>query len=252
MVDFSKHLDRNKHLNNQTNITMTTNDIPGTGKIYDKKRFYLNIINGKLAQKVTPESEGAQKRTYKKKNGEEVTKYEKYYATIEGLLADVILQDSDFGEQILIKLTPNNESEVIVQLPFNSREANKFLLKLPNINPKQLVKLSPYNFSDKEDKEKKIIGMNVFQNEVKIADYYTPDKANGYPYPDKGDDGKFVYLDKDEFKILTIKQGKFLKGELEKWRMNHQPEQTGNVSISADEVPPLTIPVNDDSSGLPF
>lgn len=222
------------------------NDIPGSERVYDKKRFYINIINGKFAQKVKEGSPEAEKRITK----ENKIVWERYRKSLEGMLGSVWLNEGNYGTELLIKLLPNEESEIIIQLNYVSREAQKFLMKINNLNIKQKVKLVPYNFTD--DKDKKVIGMNIYQNDVKIADYYTFENPNGYPFPEKDDEGKFVFLEEDDFKILNIQQKKFLKNELEKWRAEvleqvSEQETGGGVGEAKN-----TNPTSTNGDDLPF
>lgn len=219
--------------------------VPGTQKIYDKKRFYLSIIRGKLAERVKEGAEGAQIRTTENKTtGEKKIVYEVYYKSITGVLSDTWIHDSDFGEQLMIQLLPDDKSDVIVQIPFKSREARKFLLKLPNINIEKPITITPYNFED--DNDKKVIGLNVHQSEIKIPDYYTFDQPNGYPLPQISEDGKMIYLDKDDFQILSLKQNKFLKEQLAAWRLDNTKSDSEPSTVK--NVHEATKPLSD----LPF
>lgn len=212
-------------------------DIPGTTQNqYSGKRFFLNIVAGKLTQRVEETTEGAIKRI----NSEDRVVYEKYYDGIVGHISDVALTQGKYGEEVVISLKPNEETTVQIQLNMNTDYAKDFLKKLPNINVSEVVTLSPYSFDDKEKRKAdgtpvKRTGITVTQNEVKIEKKYTPENPNGFPMPEKDAEGKFKLLGTEDFKILIIQQNKFLKEQLEKWRQSFVAPTT-NTTVSSSDV----------------
>lgn len=213
--------------------------IPGTSEnAYNgAKRFYLSIYNGKLAQSVKETDEGALSRI--NKNDKKI--WEKYYESITGELKDVVLHSGNFGDEVHIKLAPNADSEVIIQMPFDSKYATEFLMKLPNIDLNEPVTARPYNFNDKDKTDKdgeprKVIGIALSQSGTKINKFYTTEQPNGYPFPEIGADGKFVFLDSDDFKILNIKQKKFLKLSIDAFR-NGEMKKGTNQPVQKAENP---------------
>lgn len=214
-------------------------DIPGTVKNeYSGKKFFLNIIAGKFTQRVDETTEGAVKRI----NSEDRVVYEKYYDGMVGHINDVSLEQGKYGEEVIVKLKPNEETIVQIQLGMNTDYAKDFLKKLPNINVSEMVTLTPYSFDDSEKKKAdgtpvKRTGITITQGGEKLEKKYTPENPNGFPLPPKGEDGRFVSMGTEDFKILLIQQNKFLKEQLASWKETFNPKTvTSNETVSGDDV----------------
>jgi hypothetical protein len=105
------------------------------------------------------------------------------------------------------------------QLSFgdDSRFWIDFMKKLPNIDLTQEVKLTPYEFTDKE-KGKRRVGVSVEQNGVKIASYYNKLKSDGtyedlYGFPTAK---KEYFENKDKTKRYFVDVKIFLDDEFKR------------------------------------
>lgn len=175
----------------------------------DDKKFLTVLSDGAFHQTVNEGTEGAVLRTYKDKEDVEHKKYELVFSEAEGIITNIAFHDGEFGRSINIEL----DNEGIVSLGTSSNYGEDFMKKLPNIDLKQSVRLVPYSFED-GGKSKK--GITVYQNEVKLGNYYYDVEAKGatkgMPEPE-GDTSKFR---SDDWKMHFMVVRKFLMAEVEK------------------------------------
>lgn len=171
----------------------------GSGKVY------LSVIEGKLRQKVTEDTEGAVKRDWKAPDGSTGTKWELVYNSVTGTITDLRTKDSDYGKFLVIEFD-GGES---LSLHTDHRFFSDTVKKLASCDLTQPVEMSPYDFED--DAGKRIVGMSIKQDGHKVKDFfYDFDKKknlNGFPEPDK--DKKKTY-DKDDWKAYFLQVKKFL------------------------------------------
>ncbi len=189
-------------------------------------RSFINIVQGCFAKRVE-ENSGGIKRIIKKKDGSEKTVYEIYYKDIDAMIDNVSVKEGGkFGDQLLIDMSDIDQSVTII-LPMDSKEAKNFLRCLKNINLRQMVTLAPYNFDDKEIKDRKVIGMNVYQNgktkEFKVAPYFSKESPNGLPQVPEN-------ADKDEFKLAMKSQEIFLKKWVKVFAADKFPLPSANTA----------------------
>lgn len=172
--------------------------------------LFLNVGYGRLRKKCKAETPGAVER--KTKDGESTWALE--YRYVEGILDSVFPREhEEFGRSWVVRILDGKESYSI-QISEDSRYANDFLKRLPNLRKNQVIKIMPYDFTD--DKGKRKVGLKITgPGEERIENYYQEfiqegDKfsvINKHGYPEYGGDRK----DKDELKIYFIKVTKFLR-----------------------------------------
>lgn len=170
----------------------------------EKKNFISILSSDATFRKVVPEgTEGATVREYETSTGEKGTKCELIFQRMRGMIGAVSFVDTDFGKLLQIEIDGDTLSLSTAQA-----FGEDFMKKLPNIDLKKEVVLSPYNFDDEKGKNKK--GLTVYQDENKIENYfYDTEKkevSNGYPAIE-GDTKSF---DSDDWKIYFMKARKFL------------------------------------------
>lgn len=139
------------------------------------------------------------------------------YDFIEGIIEKIFFkEDPQYGDSFEVVIR-----DVVdlyqVSFPEDSRYWGDLMKKLPNINLNQEVKLTSYDFEDKES-HKRISGLSVEQNGEKIQSYYsikkqdgTYDIVNGFP-SSAGVDFK---NDKAERNIYFIRVKAFLHREFD-------------------------------------
>lgn len=180
-----------------------------------EKRTYLTIQQGKIAKKVPEGTVGAVEReSTNKSTGVTKTVYEMLYRDISGLIDSFEIDESGkFGTQIKIHMSDIAETFTL-SIPLDSREGITFLKTIPNINFKDFIKFSPYNFKPEDSFDKKI-GLTITQGGEKVKWYYTNETPNGMPVSAER-------LDMDDFKILMQQQEVFLKKKAkafaERWK----------------------------------
>lgn len=151
---------------------------------------YLNVMFGKLVQKVNADREGAQKRFNKK--GDEV--WELHHDSFEGRLIEASINPGNFGETIDLVFEDDGKRYKISML-FESSYGRSFLFKIPNINTEELMILAPYSF---EDGDRTVTGITVYQEGDKLGNFWTKEEPGKLPdlevikrkgKPDMYDDG---------------------------------------------------------------
>lgn len=191
---------------------------------------YLTIIGGNLKQKVSEDTEGAKRRVYETKDGGEGEKWELTHRNVRGKLASFDFDKKDFGVVMLeIVIIDEDGKKIQISTPDNSRYANDFMEKLPNIDLEQEIVLNTYDF---EVNGKRKTGVSIVQgtnadgepNKISTA-YFDFDKRKplrGLPQPTGDtdeydtDDWKMYYLQKKKFLIKATKKifSDFVKNQL--------------------------------------
>jgi hypothetical protein len=146
-----------------------------------EKKTYLQIVAGKFAQKVDEGTEGATTRFSEKANR---NMYELLHDTLEGTIKSLKIETKEFDggkKSKQLDVTISDVGELyIVSLPIESKFFDSFCAKIKSADLSKVVKLSPYAFTSKKD-GKKVSGMNIFQNDVKLEYYYSNEEPKGKP-----------------------------------------------------------------------
>lgn len=181
-------------------------------EIIEDNKTYLTIVQGTLSQQVKEGTPKAEKRTYETKDGKKGEKWELKFKSVSGIISQMKIEDSDFGEQLKIVISDAGELFQL-QLPLASNYFTDFGKKLPNIELGYPVTISPYDFETKEGKKK--TGLTITQEGVKLENnYYDPEKKenlHGFPTPK----GKGKGFDKDDWKMYFIEVKKFMKKKVQ-------------------------------------
>ena len=186
----------------------------GTGTHSTSTKTFLTVAYGKLrqrqlenGQKVNENTPNAVKR--ESKTGES---WALEYDYIEGRIDKMYFkEDKQFGNSYEIIIS---DAIDLYQISFREgdRTTADFLCKLPNINLKNVIKITVYDFTNKEGKTVK--GTSIIQNNEKILSFYnvkvedTWKNLHGYPSSQNVD-----FKDSDELKIYQISVNKFLRNE---------------------------------------
>jgi len=228
----------------------------GLGSHNQTQKTFLTVGFGKIRQKslenkqrVDANTPGAVKRLTQ--SGAESWALEHDY--ISGLIENIFYkEDAEFGNSFEVTISDKGEK---YQLSFSeeSRFWIDFMKKLPNIDLLQELKITAYDFTDKENKHK--AGISVIQNDVKITSYYEHKKEDGkwdflHGFPSStGIDFK----DKDELKMYFIKVKKFLRGEFNRLFASTFSTKKENKPLDEPEIhSDFDLPGVEPDSDLPF
>lgn len=195
------------------------NQIPGVKTHSGSNTYYWNIVGGRFARRVK-EGEGEKRIT---KTNRVV--YEHFADGITGALKSIMISKTDFGDQIVIELTPAPGYLHVIQIPKDSRFATTFLERLPHLRYGDVIELRPYSFEN--EKGDRVSGMLVYLNDEKLESFYRfkdGDKwkhQNGFPeFPDNWQE-----LSEKKRKIYFIEVDEFLTNELHKWVMMQESQE---------------------------
>jgi hypothetical protein len=217
-----------------------------------QRGVYYTIIQGTFRQRVDQDHPEAQRRDFETKDGKKGTKYERVVDALYGYITDINFHDSEFGLKMNIVLDENEQGiKPIISLSTNSREAEDFMLKVPNIDLSKEVKLRPFNFTG--DNNDEVRGMDIRQEdangdfEVKITNFYydaeKKENINGLPNPQKAneemhkDDWKVYFIQRRQFLVEYIKE-KIVPGIPQR----EMPAVKNDLSYPDEDINPDSIP----------
>lgn len=158
----------------------------------DQKRYLYVLADGKLHEKGEEGAEGVKKRIFEKKKDdgtvEVIEKWEYSYPGVVGKLGDIKFYDSEYGTNINIDITDEDENEFVLSLKASSRYGEAFMEALPNLDLEKEVDFTVYSFPDPKNKERKIQGMTIKQGEEKVRSYFTAydTETKTWSYPIEG------------------------------------------------------------------
>jgi hypothetical protein len=195
--------------------------------------FYI-LSDGKFHTEAKEGDEGAIKREYETSDGKKGVKIEKTAEKISGIVTNLSLYDGDFGKLLQLSF---GENELIVSIGVNSAFGEDLMKKIPNIDFNLPLTLAPYSFDDENGRKRK--GITVYQNEVKIGNYYSKKDGDKYVtlngYPEVPED---VNWDKEDWKIYFAQARKFLTTEITKHKLyNIKPNVNLTPAVDASNYP---------------
>lgn len=207
----------------------------GLGNNSGGARTFLTVGFGKIRQKslankekVTSETEGAVKRITQSGNESWALEYD----FIEGMIENIFYkEDREYGNSLEVTIS---EAADLFQISFSekSRYCDDFLKKLPNIVLSEPVKITVYDFEDKEGKKR--TGTSITQAEAKVKSFYSDNVdekwvlKNNFPDPDGVD-----FKDENERNYYFGKCRKFLREEFKERFEGKFKQQTANKEVSS-------------------
>lgn len=178
--------------------------MPGTINDYTSKP-YLSIIQGTLRQKVDKTTPGAKFREGETPEGKHYEKWELEYKDWTGKIIGLRMTESEFWEALKVEF-----EDAVLTINVESRYFAPFVKRIAGADLSQPVRIAPYDFVD--DKEKRRVGVNVFQGEAKLADAFydatTKTTIPSYPKPD----GDIKTYSKADWKFWFAKETRYLVG----------------------------------------
>lgn len=155
--------------------------------------FASVLADGKIHVTVPEGTEGAVIRKYKTSDGKEGSKTEKVYSELIGKITKIDFYEGDYGRQLQVMVTDNNDKPVVLSLSTSSNYGEDMMKKLINVDLTKTVKIVPYSFVDDKKKNKK--GITIWQHikddgkAEKIKNYFYDEdekkNINGFPEPKK-------------------------------------------------------------------
>lgn len=208
----------------------------------DKNERYISIkADGKFHETVSKDTDGAILREYETSDGAKGEKWELVYSKLEGMITNIQFQEGDYGENMQITFRFEDESEVTLSQGVATNFGEDLMKKLPSIDFKDKVGLSPYSFED--ERGKLIRGVGVYQTSDKVANFFWngTDTLNGFPTPE----GDTKNYDKDDWKIHFLKARKFLVSYTKEnivSKFAGAVETSGKVEYPENDIKPEDIP----------
>jgi len=142
-------------------------------------KIYLTTFQGNMVRRVAKGTPDAKTRITKK--GDEV--YELQFDTLTGYLDNIRLEDPpeahpEFGKSWVFSIE-DGEELFELRLSAKSREAHAFLVRLPNMDFSQPVKIKSYWIKGDDDIYRGFLA--VHQNGEKVEPYFSKEVPNGLP-----------------------------------------------------------------------
>ena len=198
----------------------------GTGKPY------LKAVEGKLRHTVEEGTPKAKKRNWEV-NGKSGVLWELVYDNWSGVIHDIEIQTSHFGDTCFVELW-----DAIIVLKTNSKYFSSFAKRVKNGDLKETFTFHPYDF-EVDGKQK--IGISLQQGGNKLKDYYYngEENVNGIPVPDQDKADKKGYWkmyfgEVEEFLISELKGMKFEKPEVKEVAYEELGKEIGQTEIAKE------------------
>lgn len=204
---------------------------------------FLSIIGGKFVKTVEETTPGAVKREWSV-GGKSGVKWEKEYDSVSGKIKSLEFHDGEFGKNLKVWVADGDEM-FCISTSVKTGFGEDVLKKLPAVNYKEEIQLTPYEFTP-DGAKYALKGVTFFQADKKLTNFYRDaDKKtiNGQPVPE----GDISDMDKEEiseyWKSYFAKVRRFMIKEIEdKIIPNLEPapefkkkEETGEVASPFDD-----------------
>lgn len=171
------------------------------------RRKFATISDGRIVVSHLNPIEGIT-QTRVNKNGKTV--HEQFFKSFEGRITDISAKDTAFGRVWEVTMEDNGE-EVVISWNYSSRYTNNFFRALPNVELSETVKLQPWSMTDKVDATKKVIGLALYQHDIKVP--FRWDRENPGEMPELKQTkrkGKVEWDDSDQLEFFE----KLLKSDI--------------------------------------
>ena len=158
---------------------------------------FLSIIGGKFRKTVEENTPGAIRRDWEVA-GKTGTKWEKEYASLSGKIKSVNFTDGEYGKNLSVWIEDGGTVDCVT-VGVIGAYGEDLLKKLPAINLKETVELTPFDFMP-ENGKRRIKGISIKQGDVKVKSFYRDAEGkpiNGIPAPE-GDTSDY---DEEEMKL---------------------------------------------------
>ena len=206
-----------------------------------ERKIYANIVNGKFAVRAKSLNEddnfgnkSVARESENPKTKEKKTVYEWLYGQLQGELKHVETKNSDgLGWQYVVTIGVPAAPDVVISIGYSTNYGRSLATKLPNLKKGEVYVFKPYNFDDKEKKDKKgnpkkNIGISISLDGTKdtaIGSYYHKTEngvtttINGYPTVSREEAATYETEDWEDF---GRKIDKFLRTKVSEWALNQE------------------------------
>jgi len=210
-----------------------------------EQKTYLTIAYGKLRERCKEGEPNAVWREFEGKGS-----FAKEYQWIEGRIAKIYYKESkEYGNSY--EVTIDDDVKLWnVSFKENSRYCQDFLVKLPNINLSQVVKLTPYEMKGDDGKEKR--GTSVMQNAIKLKNFFSQKEGETWVYREGFPEPKKPKLSDKEWKIYLIEIQCFLMDYIKAHVLPKLNDPAVRLGIEEDKEAETEIKAEDESGDLPF
>lgn len=149
------------------------------GKNEGVRTIYLRVADGKIVETVDAGTEGAVERTTK--SGKVV--HERLDDYVDGTITAMFMRSHEYNgkelHELCIRLQDVDEYYQL-SLQVGNRYWVAFAMRLPNLDLSKPMRFCPYHFIPKGE-NKPISGMNIFQNNNKIAPKWSKTEPGDLP-----------------------------------------------------------------------
>lgn len=184
--------------------------------------FATILADGLIHVGVPKGTEGAVEREYETSDGKTGTKTELVYTELSGMIQSVNFHEGEYGINLQVVVgDEDDEKPVTLSISTESNFGEDLMKKLPNINMKKPVTLSPFSFDNKNGKKQR--GISVTQPNKKgepekiQSFYYDAEEkkvTNGYPHVPVAPKGKT--LKKSDWRKYFEQAREFLIADITK------------------------------------
>jgi hypothetical protein len=204
------------------------------GQLQTTSKSYLKIIDGTFVIPCKEGEVGSRSRQYEDDNKKMQTVYEVPYASWTGTVQNISFKEGKFGEQCFVEL-----EDITIALGTAGRYFKDFACKLLSGDMSKPFTFHPYSMGG--ENEKKIQGVSVQQNGVKLPIYFydknTKTNINGFPNVDEAMQAK---LKKNYWKVYFAEVEAFLIEELKKLSIAEKPVKATVTDL--DDIPDSDLP----------
>lgn len=158
-------------------------------RLEKKTSLYLQIVNGKLGMYVENPTQFSEPVT----SAEGKTRNYEFFESLTGTMDQIYVYDKELTndksfEMLAIKVNNSNNENEILTVPFKSRYAQSFIMRLENIDLKNKIEIKSFKILDKEKTEKE--GKKIYselllpyQNNKSVENPYKLNGTKKLPQP---------------------------------------------------------------------
>lgn len=173
-----------------------------TSEEHGSSKNYLNILGGKITQKVKEGTPGAISRI--NKQNKEV--WELHFDTLNGRIVDFNLEESDYGKVWVVTIQDGIDYYYL-HLQQSGRITNGLMHRLPNIDFSKEITIKTFrifNEQKQRDQDYLVVYQGGTAKSNKIENFYTKETPNGLPQMVQVKvKGQMVWDDSDQIEFIT-------------------------------------------------
>jgi hypothetical protein len=217
----------------------------------DSQKNYLNILGGKITQRVKEGTEGAVSRI--NKQNKEV--WELHFDTLSGRIVDFNLEESDYGKVWVVTIQSGIDYYYL-HLQQSGRITNGLMHRLPNIDLSKEIVIKTFRIFN-EEKQRAQDYLVVYQGGTdkkhKVENYYSRETPNGLPQMVQIKvKGNLVWDDSAQIEFITNMVLNEVKPKLNGDAPKAEYKEPSIKDVAAAKNAAKAQEVGDDASDLPW